>query len=129
MDRTYVRAPTVFGDPGPPRPTHARQATNGRVRQTNGQAATWLSLLTLRRHSDSEVEARRKQRDTHRFGGRAPAGRGERKALRYRSERIRQLTGLDLARQEDRMRADFALRLLQVNQGGITEPGEGHPAR
>ncbi len=38
------------------------------------------------------------------------------KTLRYRLERIRQLTGLDLARHEDRMRADFALRLLQVNQ-------------
>jgi len=38
------------------------------------------------------------------------------KTLRYRLERIRQLTGLDLSRHEDRMRADFALRLLQVNQ-------------
>jgi len=38
------------------------------------------------------------------------------KTLRYRLERIRQLTGLDLARHEDRMRADFALRLLQINQ-------------
>jgi DNA-binding PucR family transcriptional regulator len=37
------------------------------------------------------------------------------KTLRYRLERIRQLTGLDLSRHEDRMRADFALRLLQIN--------------
>lgn len=37
------------------------------------------------------------------------------KTLRYRLERIKQLTGLDLNRHEDRMRADFALRLLQVN--------------
>jgi sugar diacid utilization regulator/putative methionine-R-sulfoxide reductase with GAF domain len=37
------------------------------------------------------------------------------KTLRYRLERIKQLTGLDLSRHEDRMRADFALRLLQVN--------------
>ncbi|GEC18430.1 hypothetical protein PHY01_07130 [Pseudonocardia hydrocarbonoxydans] len=36
------------------------------------------------------------------------------KTLRYRLERIKQLTGLDLSRHEDRMRADFALRLLQV---------------
>jgi sugar diacid utilization regulator/putative methionine-R-sulfoxide reductase with GAF domain len=40
------------------------------------------------------------------------------KTLRYRLERIKQLTGLDLSRHEDRMRADFALRLLQVNGGG-----------
>lgn len=38
------------------------------------------------------------------------------KTLRYRLEQIKQLTGLDLARHEDRMRADFALRLLQVTQ-------------
>lgn len=38
------------------------------------------------------------------------------KTLRYRLERIRGLTGLDLSRHEDRMRADFALRLLQVNR-------------
>lgn len=37
------------------------------------------------------------------------------KTLRYRLERIKQLTGLDLSRHEDRMRADLALRLLQVN--------------
>jgi sugar diacid utilization regulator len=37
------------------------------------------------------------------------------KTLRYRLERIKQLTGLDLSRHEDRMRADFALRLLQIN--------------
>ena len=36
------------------------------------------------------------------------------KTLRYRLERIKHLTGLDLSRHEDRMRADFALRLLQV---------------
>lgn len=39
------------------------------------------------------------------------------KTLRYRLERIKQLTGLDLNRHEDRMRADLALRLLQVNIG------------
>lgn len=38
------------------------------------------------------------------------------KTLRYRLDRIRRLTGLDLSRHEDRMRADFALRLLQVNR-------------
>ena len=43
------------------------------------------------------------------------------KTLRYRLERIRQLTGLDLARHEDRMRADFALRLLQINQAAQDE--------
>jgi sugar diacid utilization regulator len=37
------------------------------------------------------------------------------KTLRYRLERIKQLTGLDLARHDDRMRADVALRLLQLN--------------
>jgi DNA-binding PucR family transcriptional regulator len=36
------------------------------------------------------------------------------KTLRYRLEQIKQLTGLDLNRHEDRMRADFALRLLQL---------------
>jgi sugar diacid utilization regulator len=46
------------------------------------------------------------------------------KTLRYRLERIRQLTGLDLSRHEDRMRADFALRLLQVNQGAADEPAD-----
>ena len=43
------------------------------------------------------------------------------KTLRYRLERIRRLTGLDLARHEDRMRADFALRLLQINQAAQDE--------
>jgi DNA-binding PucR family transcriptional regulator len=43
------------------------------------------------------------------------------KTLRYRLERIKQLTGLDLARHEDRMRADFALRLLQINGAAIDE--------
>ncbi|HJQ47138.1 MAG TPA: helix-turn-helix domain-containing protein [Amycolatopsis sp.] len=38
------------------------------------------------------------------------------KTLRYRLEQIKQLTGLDLARHEDRMRADFALRLMQVTR-------------
>jgi sugar diacid utilization regulator/putative methionine-R-sulfoxide reductase with GAF domain len=45
------------------------------------------------------------------------------KTLRYRLERIRQLTGLDLSRHEDRMRADFALRLLQVNRAATDESG------
>ncbi|MHC1559095.1 helix-turn-helix domain-containing protein [Actinomycetospora sp. C-140] len=40
------------------------------------------------------------------------------KTLRYRLERIKQLTGLDLARHDDRMRADVALRLLQLNSDG-----------
>lgn len=44
------------------------------------------------------------------------------KTMRYRLERIRQLTGLDLNRHEDRMRADFALRLLEINQP-VAEPG------
>lgn len=38
------------------------------------------------------------------------------KTLRYRLERIKALTGLDLNRHEDRMRADVALRLLQINR-------------
>lgn len=38
-------------------------------------------------------------------------------AVRYRLGRIKQLTGLDLGHHEDRMRADLALRLLQVNVG------------
>lgn len=37
------------------------------------------------------------------------------KTLRYRLDQIERLTGLDLDRHDDRMRADFALRLLQVN--------------
>jgi sugar diacid utilization regulator/putative methionine-R-sulfoxide reductase with GAF domain len=41
------------------------------------------------------------------------------KTLRYRLERIQQLTGLDLRRHDDRVRADVALRLLQV--GGSDE--------
>ncbi|MEJ2864460.1 helix-turn-helix domain-containing protein [Actinomycetospora flava] len=40
------------------------------------------------------------------------------KTLRYRLERIKQLTGLDLSRHDDRMRADMALRLLQLNTDG-----------
>jgi sugar diacid utilization regulator/putative methionine-R-sulfoxide reductase with GAF domain len=43
------------------------------------------------------------------------------KTLRYRLEQIKQLTGLDLARHEDRMRADFALRLLQVTQPSMPD--------
>lgn len=43
------------------------------------------------------------------------------KTLRYRLERIKQLTGLDLSRHDDRMRADFALRLLQISGSGIDE--------
>jgi DNA-binding PucR family transcriptional regulator len=43
------------------------------------------------------------------------------KTLRYRLERIKQLTGLDLARHEDRMRADFALRLLQINGASLDD--------
>lgn len=37
------------------------------------------------------------------------------KTLRYRLDQIERLTGLNLDRHDDRMRADFALRLLQVN--------------
>ena len=37
------------------------------------------------------------------------------KTMRYRLERIKQLNGLDLSQHADRMRADFALRILQVN--------------
>ncbi len=48
------------------------------------------------------------------------------KTLRYRLGRIQQLTGLDLGHHEDRMRADLALRLLQVNVG-LDE--ENTPAR
>jgi sugar diacid utilization regulator/GAF domain-containing protein len=44
------------------------------------------------------------------------------KTLRYRLEQIKQLTGLDLNRHEDRMRADFALRLLQLNRTESDEP-------
>ncbi len=40
------------------------------------------------------------------------------KTLRYRLERIKSLTGLDLSRHDDRMRADVALRLLQLNGDG-----------
>ncbi|NKQ52240.1 GAF domain-containing protein [Amycolatopsis sp. K13G38] len=45
------------------------------------------------------------------------------KTLRYRLEQIKQLTGLDLARHEDRMRADFALRLLQVTRPDEEDAG------
>ncbi len=47
------------------------------------------------------------------------------KTLRYRLERIKQLTGLDLARHEDRMRADFALRLLQINGAAVDDDVPG----
>jgi DNA-binding PucR family transcriptional regulator len=36
--------------------------------------------------------------------------------MRYRLDRIQQLTGLNLAHHDDRVRADFALRLLQVHE-------------
>jgi sugar diacid utilization regulator/GAF domain-containing protein len=49
------------------------------------------------------------------------------KTLRYRLEQIKQLTGLDLSRHEDRMRADFALRLLQLNRTEPEEFGEADP--
>jgi sugar diacid utilization regulator len=45
------------------------------------------------------------------------------KTLRYRLERVRQLTGLDLSRHEDRMRADLALRLLRTARSGTGDPG------
>ena len=51
------------------------------------------------------------------------------KTLRYRLEQIKQLTGLDLARHEDRMRADFALRLLQVTRPGDDEDGDVEDVR
>lgn len=38
------------------------------------------------------------------------------KTLSYRLERIKDITGLDLARHADRMRADLALRLLDVTE-------------
>lgn len=38
------------------------------------------------------------------------------KTLRYRLDQIERLTGLNLDQHDDRMRADFALRLLQVNR-------------
>lgn len=39
------------------------------------------------------------------------------KTMRYRLARINQLTGLDLAKHEDRLRADVALRILEVAGG------------
>lgn len=44
------------------------------------------------------------------------------KTLSYRLERIKELTGLDLARHADRMRADLALRLVEVT--GSTADGD-----
>jgi sugar diacid utilization regulator/putative methionine-R-sulfoxide reductase with GAF domain len=41
------------------------------------------------------------------------------KTLSYRLERIKELTGLDLARHADRMRADLALRLVEVTGPGV----------
>lgn len=38
------------------------------------------------------------------------------KTLAYRLDRIRKLTGLDLSQHSDRMRADLALRLLEVSE-------------
>jgi sugar diacid utilization regulator len=38
----------------------------------------------------------------------------QRKALRYGLEQTRSLIGLDLSRHSDRVRADLALRLLEV---------------
>jgi sugar diacid utilization regulator/putative methionine-R-sulfoxide reductase with GAF domain len=43
------------------------------------------------------------------------------KTLRYRLERIKALTGLDLSRHDDRMRADVALRLLQLNGDEVSQ--------
>ncbi|HEY3650669.1 MAG TPA: helix-turn-helix domain-containing protein [Streptosporangiaceae bacterium] len=40
------------------------------------------------------------------------------KTLSYRLDRIKELTGLDLGRHADRMRADLALRLLEVTEAG-----------
>jgi len=56
------------------------------------------------------------------------------KTLRYRLERIKELTGLDLARHPDRMRADLALRLLDVTETArdgeqTTGRAEERPAR
>lgn len=45
------------------------------------------------------------------------------KTMRYRLERIKQLTGLDLSRHQDRLRADVALRILQVNHDPNLEHG------
>lgn len=46
------------------------------------------------------------------------------KTLAYRLDLIRKLTGLDLSRHADRMRADLALRLLQVTQASSYLDGE-----
>lgn len=52
------------------------------------------------------------------------------KTLRYRLGQIEQLTGLDLSRHDDRMRADFALRLLQVASPlGSVDDADGAQAR
>jgi sugar diacid utilization regulator len=48
------------------------------------------------------------------------------KTMRYRMEKIRQLTGLDMSRHEDRMRADVALRLLQVSSDALVPPRQRH---
>jgi sugar diacid utilization regulator len=46
------------------------------------------------------------------------------KTLAYRLDQIRKLTGLDLSRHADRMRADLALRLLQVSQASSYLDGD-----
>lgn len=48
------------------------------------------------------------------------------KTLSYRLELIRRLTNLDLSRHSDRMRADLALRLLQVTQAANDLDGESN---
>ncbi|RYE43375.1 MAG: GAF domain-containing protein [Hyphomicrobiales bacterium] len=50
------------------------------------------------------------------------------KTLAYRLELIRKLTNLDLSRHADRMRADLALRLLQVTQAVSDLDGESPPS-
>lgn len=46
------------------------------------------------------------------------------KTLAYRLDRIRKLTGLDLSQHSDRMRADLALRLLEVSEQADQSTGE-----
>lgn len=47
------------------------------------------------------------------------------KTLAYRLDRIRKLTGLDLSQHSDRMRADLALRLLEVSEQAEQSPLDG----
>ncbi|MFC9836435.1 helix-turn-helix domain-containing protein [Rhodococcus sp. NPDC127530] len=49
------------------------------------------------------------------------------KTLAYRLELIRKLTNLDLSQHSDRMRADLALRLLQVTEAVSDLDGQSHP--